>query len=392
MPLNPDHFYANLIINKLKLSKLLLKKNLFAAVPDDWSVIITDIKSSTNAVDSGLHEEVNLIATGSIVTVLNIAFKAGILIPFFFGGDGATFIVPSSIVDVAMKALLKYRANTLKNFRLELRAGIVTVKDIYKQGHSLKIARFNSGETFSIPIVLGDGLDYAEKIIKGEDYLLSGHESAEEEIDLTGMQCRWDKIQPPEHSEEVVTLIAIVQDFNKQAAVFSKIIHHLDQIYGSPEKRKPISIPKLVFRTSFNNLGREMRHQLGKIKWLELVKNWFVNMYAFVYFRTDSGQKYLQQLVEMSDTLVMDGRINTVITGTEKQRLALEHALQRMEDAGEISFGIYVSGESVMSCYVRDFEDEHIHFVDGADGGYTKAASVLKQKLNAKLAWHKFVL
>ncbi|MFW0718425.1 DUF3095 domain-containing protein [Pedobacter sp. N23S346] len=384
MPLNQDHFYSNLTISRLNLSRLLLKKNLFSDVPEDWFVIITDIKSSTSAVDAGLHEDVNLIATGSIVTVLNIAFKADILVPFFFGGDGATFIVPSSIVDDAMKALLKYRANSLTNFNLELRTGIVSVKEIYDHGCLLKISRFNSGETFSIPIVLGDGLDYAEKLIKGDDYLLSGHDSTEEEIDLTGMQCRWDKIQPPENSEEVVTLIAIAQDSNKQAEVFSKIIQHLDQIYGSAEIRKPISIPKLIFRTSFNNLGKEMRHRLGKIKTFELIKNWFVNLYAFVYFRTDSGKKYLQQLVEMSDTLVIDGRINTVITGTEKQRLVLQEALDRLETDGEISYGIYVSGESVMSCYVRDFEDEHIHFVDGADGGYTKAAGVLKQKLKVK--------
>jgi len=383
MPSSQDHFYSNLIVSKLNLSRLLLKKDLFSDVPEDWFVIITDIKNSTSAVDAGLHEDVNLIATGSIVTVLNIAFKAGILVPFFFGGDGATFIVPSSIVNDTMKALLKYRVNSLANFKLDLRAGIVSVKEIYTHGCSLKISRFNSGETFSIPIVLGDGLDYAEKIIKGDDYLLSGHDSTEDEIDLTGMQCRWDKIQPPENSEEVVTLIAIAQDSKKQAEVFSKIIHYLDQIYGAAEIRKPISIPKLIFQTSFNNLGKEMRHRLGKIKTFELIKNWFVNMYAFVYFRTEGGKKYLQQLVEMSDTLVIDGRINTVITGTEKQRLALQEALNRLENNGEISYGIYVSGESVMSCYVRDFEDEHIHFVDGADGGYTKAAGVLKQKLKA---------
>ncbi len=383
MPSSQDHFYSNLIVSKLNLSRLLLKKDLFSDVPEDWFVIITDIKNSTSAVDAGLHEDVNLIATGSIVTVLNIAFKAGILVPFFFGGDGATFIVPSSIVNDTMKALLKYRVNSLANFKLDLRAGIVSVKEIYTHGCSLKISRFNSGETFSIPIVLGDGLDYAEKIIKGDDYLLSGHDSTEDEIDLTGMQCRWDKIQPPENSEEVVTLIAIAQDSKKQAEVFSKIIHYLDQIYGAAEIRKPISIPKLIFRTSFNNLGKEMRHRLGKIKTFELIKNWFVNMYAFVYFRTEGGKKYLQQLVEMSDTLVIDGRINTVITGTEKQRLALQEALNRLESNEEISYGIYVSGESVMSCYVRDFEDEHIHFVDGADGGYTKAAGVLKQKLKA---------
>jgi hypothetical protein len=376
---NQDHFYTNLPVNKIPLYQL------FKEVPIDWCVIITDIKNSTSAVNSGLHENVNLIATGSIVTVLNIAFKANISVPFFFGGDGATFIVPPRIVDDVMKSLLKYRDNTLQNFNLDLRAGIVAVDEIYKKGHTLKISRFSSSETFSIPIILGDGLAYAEQIIKGDDYLLSGHNTASDEIDLSGMQCRWDKIEPPENSEEVVTLIVIAQNCEKQAGVFSKVIRHLDQVYGSAEKRQPISVSKLIFRTSFNSLGQEMKHRFGKIKIFELIKSWLINIYGYIYFRTQSGKKYLKQLVEMSDTLVIDGRINTVITGTEKQRLTLQNELNKLEKGGEILYALYVSGESIMSCYVRDLEDDHIHFVDGAEGGYTQAAGILKQKIRAKL-------
>jgi hypothetical protein len=382
---NQDHFYANLPVNKIPLYQLLVDNQLFKEVPIDWCVIITDIKNSTSAVNSGLHENVNLIATGSIVTVLNIAFKANISVPFFFGGDGATFIVPPRIVDDVMKSLLKYRDNTLQNFNLDLRAGIVAVDEIYKKGHTLKISRFSSSETFSIPIILGDGLAYAEQIIKGDDYLLSGHNTASDEIDLSGMQCRWDKIEPPENSEEVVTLIVIAQNCEKQAGVFSKVIRHLDQVYGSAEKRQPISVSKLIFRTSFNSLGQEMKHRFGKIKIFELIKSWLINIYGYIYFRTQSGKKYLKQLVEMSDTLVIDGRINTVITGTEKQRLTLQNELNKLEKDGEILYALYVSGESIMSCYVRDLEDDHIHFVDGAEGGYTQAAGILKQKIRAKL-------
>jgi len=282
--------------------------------------------------------------------------------------------------------LMVYHRNSLQNFNLDLRAGIVSVKEIYEGKHHLKISRFSISKQFSIPIILGDGLDYAEKIIKGENYLFSDHDEENEELDLTGMQCRWDKIQPPENSEEVVTLIAIAQDCNKQAEVFSKVIAQLDKIYGAPEKRQPISIPKLIFRTSFNHLGREMRHRLGKIKWLELIKTWFINAYGYIYFRTESGKKYLNQLVEMSDTLVIDGRINTVITGTGHQRLQLQKSLDQMERNDEILYGIYVSGESVMSCYVRDLEDDHIHFVDGGEGGYTEAAAVLKEKIRTKVS------
>ncbi|RBQ11354.1 DUF3095 domain-containing protein [Pedobacter miscanthi] len=380
-----DHFYSNLPVNKIPLYQLLVKNRLFEEVPADWHVIITDIKSSTAAVNAGLHENVNLIATGSIVAVLNIAFKANISIPFFFGGDGATFIVPSGITDEVIKSLLKYKENTQGNFNLDLRVGIVAVKEIYARGHNLRISRFSSSETFSIPVVLGDGLDYAEKLIKGDDYLLSGHDTASEEIDLSGMQCRWDKIEPPENSEEIVTLIVVAGDFTKQAAMFSQVIHCLDQIYGTPEKRQPISVSKLIFKTSFNSLGKEMKHRLGKIRLFELLKSWFINIYGYIYFRTESGKNYLKQLVAMSDTLVIDGRINTVITGTEQQRLALQKELDIMEAKNDILYGLYVSGESVMSCYVRDLVDDHIHFVDGAEGGYTQAAGVLKQKIRSKI-------
>lgn len=83
----------------------------------------------------------------------------------------------------------------------------------------------------------------------------------------------------------------------------------------------------------------------------------------------------------MSDTLVIDGKINTVITGTAAQRASLQELLDGMEAAGEIVYGLHVSGASIMSCYVRNLHDDHIHFVDGSGGGYTQAARMLKSKL-----------
>jgi peroxiredoxin len=80
--------------------------------------------------------------------------------------------------------------------------------------------------------------------------------------------------------------------------------------------------------------------------------------------------------------LVIDGKVNTVISGTAVQREKLQAALNKLEQEGEINYGLYVSRESVMSCYVRNLNEEHIHFVDGAEGGYTKAAGMLKRKGN----------
>lgn len=381
MSTDTNLFYSRLPINRILLSDLLTEDHLFYPIPDNWHVLITDIKGSTSAVQSGLHETVNLVATGSIVAVLNLSFKANITIPFFFGGDGATFIVPPAVKDAAMAALQLHKKQTLDNFNLDLRVGSISVKDIYAAGYELKVSKFNSSGNFSIPIILGDGLNYAERLIKGPDYAHPDQLPQEEELDLSGMQCRWDRIKPPENNYEVVTLIVTAAQGINQAAAYRDVILHIDEIYGAPEKRQPISVDRLRLKATFTKLGLEIRARFGQMKFLSLLQSWLTTSLGYLYFQTKPGKTYLNRLVEMSDTLVIDGKINTVISGTEQQRLQLEAALNTLEQAGRIRYGFYVSRESVMSCYVRNMRDDHIHFVDGAEGGYTKASGILKLKL-----------
>jgi hypothetical protein len=378
-----DMFYSRLPVNQIKLSELLMEEHLFYKIPDTWHVLITDVKKSTMAVADGLHETVNLVATGSIVAVLNIAGKANLSVPFFFGGDGATFIIPSSILNAVMKALLQHQQNTEQNFKITLRVGQVPVKDIYNYGHILNISKLKASQLFSIPVVLGDGLSYAEKIIKGKDYMPEPVSVTEDDLDLSGMQCRWDKIKPPENYDEVVSLLVIASAGVSQPVAFKKVIDKLDEIYGEHERRKPITVPKLKLKVTLKKIGTEMRARLGGYNVFYLIRTWFTTLLGSFYFRTKTGKTYLNQLVELSDTLVIDGKINTVISGTVRQRELLQTALDEMEKNGEISYGLHVSKESVMSCYVRNMNEDHIHFVDGSEGGYTKAASVLKKKIFA---------
>ncbi|MBB2147255.1 DUF3095 family protein [Pedobacter sp. LMG 31464] len=377
---NPN-FYGKMPINRKSLSDLLLKDSAFEDVPPDWYVIITDIKGSTSAVLGGSSEAVNFIATGSIVTLLNLAFKAKISIPFFFGGDGATFIVPSILAELAVKKLLSYKDNTLKNFGLDLRVGTVSLQMLYDQGHKVKLSKFGLTDFFSIPVVLGDGLNYAEQIIKNEDYQLGQEVDLLEELDLDGMQCRWDKIGPPGELNEILTLLVVAPKVDKQAKAFSDVLKTIDEIYGVVKKRQPITIEKLKLNSTFDRIKTEMRNRIGKIKILELLQTWFATSLGKLYFLTAHGKRYLNRLVEMSDTLVMDGKINTVISGSDEQRVKLFKVLDELETEGEIIYGFHVSNASIMSCYVRDMKDDHIHFVDGAEGGYTKAAGILKDKL-----------
>jgi hypothetical protein len=384
--INNDLFYSRLPVNEIPLSDLLTEEHLFFKTPDNWFVVVTDVKNSTSAVQAGLHETVNLVATGSIVAVLNIAYKINLTVPFFFGGDGASFIIPPTLLDTAMQALFLHRENTKTNFNLDLRVGHVPVAEIYEKGHALNISKLRTSELFAIPVLLGDGLTYAEKKIKGPDYKFATLTATKEELDLSGMQCRWDRIKPPENFFEVVSLLVIAREGVKQSLAFKKVIDRIDAIYGEPQTRTPISIGKLKLKATLAKIGVEMRARMGGFRPFYLVTNWIKTSLGYFYFKTKKGKVYLHNLVNMSDTLVIDGKINTVISGTTQQRELLETALSKIEREGEILYGLYVSKESVMSCYVRNMNHKHIHFVDGAEGGYTKAAGVIKQKNASKPA------
>ena len=383
--INNDLFYTRLPVNEITLSELLMEEHLFFKVPANWHVIITDVKNSTAATQQGLYETVNLVATGSIVAVLNIVYKANLTVPFFFGGDGATFIIPPSMFDATMKALLLHRENTKTTFKLELRVGHVPVEEIYEHQHELNISKLRTSQLFAIPVVLGGGLMYAEKKIKGPDYMFADTPVTDEELDLSGMQCRWDRIKPPAINHEVVSLLVIACEGIKQSVVFKKVMDKVEEIYGAPQTRKPISINKLKLKGTIAKIGLEMRARMGGFNPLYLLTNWVKTSLGYFYFKTKKGKVYLNSLVDMSDTLVIDGKINTVITGTAEQREKLEAALSEIEQGGEILYGLCVSKESVMSCYVRNMNEGHVHFVDGAEGGYTKAATIMKKKISARV-------
>ena len=375
-----EQFYTRLPVNEIPLGDLLGEEHLFFKVPSNWHILVTDVQHSTIAVQNGMHETVNLVATGSIVAVLNIAFKAGITVPYFFGGDGASFIIPPSLLDSTIQALLLHRENTLRSFNIVLRVGQVPVEDAYNNGQGLAISKLRTSSMFAIPVLLGSGLVYAEKLIKAESYQLIAPGLANEELDLSGMQCRWDKIKPPENYDEVVSLLVVASQDEKQVETFRKVINLLDTVYGEYRKRTPITISRLKIKATLGKIALEMRAKLGGYRPVYLLRTWLTALLGTLYFRTKPGKVYLVKLVEMSDTLVLDGRISTVISGTAQQRQQLQASLDQLEEQGEIRYGLHVSKESVMSCYVRNLNENHVHFVDGSEGGYTRAATVLKSK------------
>ena len=140
----------------------------------------------------------------------------------------------------------------------------------------------------------------------------------------------------------------------------------------------------LRLNATLDRINFEMKVKTGTSNIRFFLKRMLATLIGKFYIKFDEeGKRYLNNLVDLTDTLVLDGRINTVISGLNKQHNELEVFLTDMESSGLINFGMHRSKESIMSCYVRDRKDQHIHFVDGGDGGYTKAAGVLKTKFGS---------
>lgn len=202
-------FYQDLPRRKGPLKALFGEPTLFQPVPEDWQVIVVDIMGSTQAVKSGLHHEVNLAATGSIIAVLNYirARHGDLVIPYWFGGDGATFLVPPNVCDGLITTLDNYRHHVKRQFAMSLRVGSVAVREIYAAGHTIRLVKAQLNGHLVVPIALGNGLKYGESLIKScfVDKVVEANQG--EAFDLTGMECRWNEIAPPVDEEQILCLI-----------------------------------------------------------------------------------------------------------------------------------------------------------------------------------------
>ena len=379
------NFYKDLKTSKLPVTEVFYQDNFFD-VPADWFIIIADIKNSTAAVSSGKHNDVNLVAAGSLIAALNIAKGREIEIPFFFGGDGGTLLVPEQLLNDVLTGLFLHNLNSIKNFGLELHLGSISIKDILDAGHFIKIAKIQFGG-FDKAVVIGDGLRFAEQLIKHSTKDRSKEPDNTNELNLTGLECRWDKIKPPSEENEIVCYLIETVNPAKQLEVYHNVLLKIDEIYGDIEKRNPLSLDRLKLLLGFKKIKKEMMAKYGKWKIYFFITTFLKTFFGRFYFRYNLkignlwGRDYLTELISNADTLIIDGRINTIISGKMDRRIQFLEYLAMQEKEGNLIYGHHINKESIMTCYIENRKSKHIHFVDGSDGGCTEAAKEFKMKL-----------
>tara|TARA_R110002126_G_scaffold18899_15_gene71609 strand:+ start:2012 stop:3175 length:1164 start_codon:yes stop_codon:yes gene_type:complete len=381
-------FYKKLKLSKESLVDLLDNEEDFKNVPESWYVIVVDIQNSTNAVKEGNHHQVNLTATGAIISVLNTIrkFQGNIEIPYFFGGDGATFIVPFSLLDKIVQVLDNYRLHIKRKTNLVLRVGQIHVKKLVEKNVQLKIAKHQLTEKLSIPIVLGNGLKVAEHIIKSSFKEKNTTSFDESLLNLEGMECRWDEISPDKSQAKVVCLLLDATVEATQSDIYKQVLSQMEKDFGSFENRQPIKNTKLRLDANPKKVLEEMKISLVSNNWMYFLKSWLKTNFGKIYLNlTSSGKQYLKQIGQLSHTFMLDGMINTVFTAEQSKIDNFIAFLDNLEADNKLIYGIHVTHASVMSCYVLDRRTTHSHFVDGTEGGYTSAAKMFKIKKKAAI-------
>ena len=386
--MNTDTFYKDLPVIKKDLEEALTDETFFKSVPNNWSIIVTDIENSTEEFGKGKYQEMNIISASCIIVALNIAEKYKIEIPFIYGGDGASIIVPKRILPEVLESLATLRNNAKYNFRLSLRVGSISVESLKEYGYRLKLAKIKIVEDYTQAIFLGAGLSQAEKIIKSDRRFLTKKEGEERKLNLSGLQCRWNEIEPPAHKKDILVLIVNPIKKQKQTIIYKHILEDIESVYGSFKRRHPISGKEIGHSSDFKTLSRASYLKYGKLNVLytgfQMVKSFLSKMYirSNIKLPIQIHEDYIHgDIATATDTLKIDGSLKTIIAGTKKQREELLRKLERRERRGEIVFGHFGTDSTTITCYVHKREKEYINFIDGTNGGYVRAAQELKEKI-----------
>src|SRR5271155_369899 len=118
----------------------ILDPKLYAALPDDWIVGLSDGVASPRAIEAGHYKKVNMAGAAVIAAVSNVL--GNLPYPFVFGGDGASFALPSDRAAAARHALACTAAFVAEVYGLELRVAEVPVSAIRAAGFDIRVARF----------------------------------------------------------------------------------------------------------------------------------------------------------------------------------------------------------------------------------------------------------
>jgi len=373
--MSTDNFYKNL--QELKNFQDISKNSSFKDIPKDWYIIASDVKNSTQAIKDGKYKEVNILGALTIIAILNL--KKEIELPFIFGGDGATIMIPPSLLDDAKQSLLAVQKIAQISYNLELRIGIIPVDEIYKHKKEICVSKFKISHNYSQAMIRGGGRELCDELLKDSDsYHIKDSIQDDFEVNIEGLECRWENILSPK--DETISILIRA----KEESYYEDILKNLETILGTKQHRNPVNQKNTILSFDSNILEKEISiyTQNKVMKFLLTLKLKFINFIGNVLmnFKIGDWATYKKRVVSATDTEKFDDMLRMVISSSFEQTKKLENYLEKEYQAKNLTYGLHKSDSSLITCLIFERHGKHIHFVDSSNGGYAMAASNLKEK------------
>ena len=225
----------------------------YVALPDDWSIGVSDVVDSTAQITAGRYKAVNLAGASTISAVANAL--DGNLELFIFAGDGARFAVPPDQANKAADALSRAAMWAKRDLSLDLRVGMTTVGAARAAGFDVSVAYWRASENVRYAMFAGGGLDWVELQLKSGIIRLSPAADADEP-DLTGLSCQWGSVA----SRNGKILSLIVKPGSAASEIdFAHVTSQVVSILQSENRLNPVPIDGPEIRWPSTSLSYQSR-------------------------------------------------------------------------------------------------------------------------------------
>lgn len=352
-------------------------------VPEDWCVVVTDVEGSTQAIQSGRYKDVNMLGAACITVVVGCC--KGVNIPYVFGGDGATFLIPSEYVEEVKAELVAVKKLAQSVYNLSLRIGFVPVKEITDRGKNFSVAKYLMPTGLPLAMFGGGGAALADDLVKNEGFAVEADEG-DKEPDLSALSCRWEPIKS--QKGKILTLLIMAVDGRDDYKTYNEVNASIEKILD--EKSSPVKKEMLVYKWPSFSALRD-----AKIVWKQsgaalkilnhIILIGFFNIANRINLKIGAFDvhAYRDDMITNSDYRKFDDMLRMVVDCSAEQIKEIENILDNLKQQKKIVYGMHESDSALMTCFVSSLESTgHIHFIDGNDGGYAIAAKQLKQQLS----------
>ena len=361
----------------------ILDPEQYRPLPDGWLLGFTDVVSSTQAIEAGHYKSVNTAGASVIAAVTNAL--QGRRFPFVFGGDGASFAVAASDEALVRGALAATATWTRDELELETRAALVPVSAVRAQGLDVGVARFAPSKNVSYAMFSGGGLAWAERAMKNGEFAVAPA-PAGTLPDLTGLSCRWNDIP----ATRGVILSVLVAPVKHGDPVFRALVQELlSDIEASTDVVKPVpdDAPAIGWPPPGLDLEARASRRAGETHFMARLRVLLGTLLAYCIMRLGlrvgpfDPATYRRDVVENSDFRKYDDNLRMTLDCTPALADAIEQRLAKAAAGNVLRFGLHRQDKAIMTCIVPSIADSsHVHFVDGAAGGYALAAKNLKSR------------